>query len=237
MCGAHRSLASSVRSSQLQRNVFDFRRGVMVKCTTPVRFPLVLDFDRAIGGGSRARRGKGGRSGGGGGGAKAGSKKPADNDHLSDRACAVCGAVAASKCTRCRKVWYCSKECQRSAWFEHKKTCAVESASEAKGEPNKTAAASAEAAAAEEDDRGEEEPEVEVAGDDDGEQQQDRKQKQRSAGRSGEAVAKAAASRLYELVAVVLHHGGGPQHGLQPATMALITSDCDAMRSPSIKWP
>ena len=28
-----------------------------------------------------------------------------------------------------------------------------------------------------------------------------------------------------------------PQHGLYPDTMALNTSDCDAMRSPSIKWP
>ena len=27
------------------------------------------------------------------------------------------------------------------------------------------------------------------------------------------------------------------QHGLQPDTMAQITSDCDAMRCPSIKWP
>ena len=30
---------------------------------------------------------------------------------------------------------------------------------------------------------------------------------------------------------------GTPQRGLYPGTMALITSDCDAMRSPSIKWP
>ena len=28
-----------------------------------------------------------------------------------------------------------------------------------------------------------------------------------------------------------------PQNGLQPVTMALITSDCDAMSYPSIKWP
>ena len=30
---------------------------------------------------------------------------------------------------------------------------------------------------------------------------------------------------------------GTPQHGLSPNKMALITSDCDAMRSPSIEWP
>ena len=30
---------------------------------------------------------------------------------------------------------------------------------------------------------------------------------------------------------------GPPQHGLYPDTMARITSDCDAMRSPSIKRP
>ena len=28
-----------------------------------------------------------------------------------------------------------------------------------------------------------------------------------------------------------------PPHGLQPDIMASITSDCDAMRCPSIKWP
>ena len=30
---------------------------------------------------------------------------------------------------------------------------------------------------------------------------------------------------------------GTPQHGLSSNKMALITSDCDAMRSPSIIWP
>ena len=30
---------------------------------------------------------------------------------------------------------------------------------------------------------------------------------------------------------------GIPQHGLSSNKMALITSDCDAMRSPRTKWP
>ena len=30
---------------------------------------------------------------------------------------------------------------------------------------------------------------------------------------------------------------GTPQHELRPDTTALVTSDCDAMRSPSIKRP
>ena len=40
-----------------------------------------------------------------------------------------------------------------------------------------------------------------------------------------------------------LHHhielgeADGTQHGLSPDMMALITSDCGKMRSPSIKWP
>ena len=27
------------------------------------------------------------------------------------------------KCSGCEKVYYCSKECQRQDWKEHKKTC------------------------------------------------------------------------------------------------------------------
>jgi hypothetical protein len=27
------------------------------------------------------------------------------------------------KCSRCKKVYYCTKECQKSHWTEHKKVC------------------------------------------------------------------------------------------------------------------
>ena len=44
----------------------------------------------------------------------------------------------------------------------------------------------------------------------------------------------AAAARQMKAAAVGTHT---PQHGLYSDTMALITSDCDVMHSPSIKWP
>ncbi|KAK9804062.1 hypothetical protein WJX73_000599 [Symbiochloris irregularis] len=41
-----------------------------------------------------------------------------------DRACAQCGQVRHCKrCTACKLVFYCSKECQKAAWPKHKAEC------------------------------------------------------------------------------------------------------------------
>ncbi len=40
--------------------------------------------------------------------------------------CSLCETVSSLKlslCSRCRKVYYCSKKCQGKDWKEHKKTC------------------------------------------------------------------------------------------------------------------
>ena len=39
------------------------------------------------------------------------------------RACAVCKEPASSLCAGCRKVAYCSRECQRADWPKHKAVC------------------------------------------------------------------------------------------------------------------
>jgi hypothetical protein len=41
------------------------------------------------------------------------------------RVCAVddCDADAAQKCSQCRNVYYCSRECQKTAWKAHKTMC------------------------------------------------------------------------------------------------------------------
>jgi hypothetical protein len=38
-------------------------------------------------------------------------------------ACGACGAPGLRKCRRCNKTRYCGKECQKSDWKAHKKTC------------------------------------------------------------------------------------------------------------------
>lgn len=37
--------------------------------------------------------------------------------------CLQCGQDAALKCARCKRVWYCSKECQTAGWKAHKQAC------------------------------------------------------------------------------------------------------------------
>ena len=37
--------------------------------------------------------------------------------------CFVCGKDADKKCSRCKEVAYCSKECQASSWKTHKNDC------------------------------------------------------------------------------------------------------------------
>jgi MYND finger len=42
---------------------------------------------------------------------------------LIPRVCGVCGKKGLKLCTGCKKVYYCSKECQAEAWKEHKLVC------------------------------------------------------------------------------------------------------------------
>ncbi|XP_062598750.1 zinc finger MYND domain-containing protein 10-like [Saccostrea cucullata] len=37
--------------------------------------------------------------------------------------CAVCGAEATKRCSRCQSEWYCRRECQVSHWKKHKTAC------------------------------------------------------------------------------------------------------------------
>ena len=43
------------------------------------------------------------------------------NSHKEE--CAFCKLDASNKCTRCKKVYYCSKQCQKNDWKRHKRTC------------------------------------------------------------------------------------------------------------------
>jgi hypothetical protein len=54
----------------------------------------------------------------------------ADQDYyrqLGEKFCYECGTVASitrfMACSRCQKVQYCSRECQKKAWKFHKKAC------------------------------------------------------------------------------------------------------------------
>lgn len=40
-------------------------------------------------------------------------------------ACSVCGASGGSTCGECKDVQYCSRECQKAGWREHKGVCAT----------------------------------------------------------------------------------------------------------------
>jgi len=39
------------------------------------------------------------------------------------RKCDVCSSLDAKPCARCKRTFYCSAECQKSAWKMHKKKC------------------------------------------------------------------------------------------------------------------
>ncbi|EPQ52052.1 hypothetical protein GLOTRDRAFT_122782 [Gloeophyllum trabeum ATCC 11539] len=42
---------------------------------------------------------------------------------LDAKDCAICGTMTRNKCSRCKKVYYCTKDCQRADWKSHKPTC------------------------------------------------------------------------------------------------------------------
>ena len=51
------------------------------------------------------------------------------NSLAGEQSCDVCGAGNCKRrCGRCREAYYCSEECQRSAWPAHKEACAAPAA-------------------------------------------------------------------------------------------------------------
>eukprot|EP01052_Picozoa_sp_SAG31_P016698 SAG31_NODE_1115_length_9839_cov_39.294661_7_plen_254_part_00 len=97
----------------------------MVKNPTPIRFPLVLDFDRAISCGVEgAVR------------VETGIHTTVPTTTETARVCTYCtgklsegGSLGGrGKCTRCKAAWYCSKSCQRNDWPTHKLICKVNAA-------------------------------------------------------------------------------------------------------------
>eukprot|EP00536_Pseudo-nitzschia_multiseries_P009717 jgi/Psemu1/288637/fgenesh1_pg.279_\ len=40
-----------------------------------------------------------------------------------NRKCQVCQKEASKKCSRCSLAWYCTVECQRTDWKQHKSVC------------------------------------------------------------------------------------------------------------------
>ena len=46
-------------------------------------------------------------------------------DFMDDPICAVCGAAATQRCSKCKQAWYCSRDCQLRDWKKHKPICAL----------------------------------------------------------------------------------------------------------------
>mmetsp|Transcript_23536 Transcript_23536/g.22568 ORF Transcript_23536/g.22568 Transcript_23536/m.22568 type:complete len:138 (-) Transcript_23536:243-656(-) len=44
-------------------------------------------------------------------------------DNQKSQSCPVCDKESSKRCSRCKAIWYCSAECQRSDWKTHKKVC------------------------------------------------------------------------------------------------------------------
>lgn len=44
-------------------------------------------------------------------------------DTKSEKSCHICGKPASKHCSRCKKVYYCSSECQKADWQNHKHNC------------------------------------------------------------------------------------------------------------------
>lgn len=60
-------------------------------------------------------------------------------DFMEDPLCQVCGTIATQRCSRCKNVWYCSRECQLKQWKEHKAMCDVFSTTRTEAEKEKDA--------------------------------------------------------------------------------------------------
>lgn len=39
--------------------------------------------------------------------------------------CEKCHKSATKRCSKCKSVWYCSRDCQLNHWKDHKPICAV----------------------------------------------------------------------------------------------------------------
>lgn len=42
---------------------------------------------------------------------------------MESTACVNCGIPSKLKCTNCKNVFYCTKECQKDHWKKHKNNC------------------------------------------------------------------------------------------------------------------
>lgn len=55
--------------------------------------------------------------------------KPYVDEGSAKLPCALCGERGSAWCSRCKSTWYCSKDCQKLDWKEHKKVCKEPSSS------------------------------------------------------------------------------------------------------------
>eukprot|EP00438_Fugacium_kawagutii_P019529 Skav235662 [mRNA] locus=scaffold358:900809:903579:+ [translate_table: standard] len=63
-------------------------------------------------------------------GAALGARTPgADDAMTAPSPCAMCLAPATKQCSGCRSFWYCTRECQRKHWVNHKHVGPVDPAS------------------------------------------------------------------------------------------------------------
>jgi len=46
-------------------------------------------------------------------------------EFMDDPKCGVCGELATQRCSKCKQVWYCSRDCQLREWKDHKPICAI----------------------------------------------------------------------------------------------------------------